>query len=579
VLQGRCTRTWLGDTGLITPHVSVDESGLVTTTQDVVCINYGEKTHAMPTQSGDMCLGFCFTQMAAVPPPVVPPVAAVGAAGAAPPIAPDVQAALAVCGVTAAATRTRIIDNEGFASLEDLSVLENDKDVDEMAKRLAARTLADGRVNLGMVQIKRIQALAWWTHDQIKHGQALVAADFDVAALNSAMERKRVEKERESGDVAVEDLAKFDPDDFDVHEDAFPGLLAQTCGVMGEPIHCVVRPQVAPDHFVDAAEERMFQLPMHGPSFEDDNRTVFRKLKSFLIDAPGWAWIERFDATENGRGAFWAWADHCNGQGELSKRTALAKSRIKNLHCKNERSMSFEKCAEHLMKAFAALDKDEDESCSDRQKVEKLLQGVMTSDTELMGSKAVIAQTCPRDFAGACAYFSQQVSRLHGGAQLENQRSRRRQISEAHSDRGRGRGRGRGRARLGGRGGGRFGRGTGRGGRGDRTTVINGVDVSDPTRQFNEQEWAALEHNGGRAHVVQARERMSHSGRGRGRGDGGRGCGRGHQQRNASAVNTEQQAAPQDVQSQAGSNNQNNQGRGERGGRNGCGFGRNACRG
>jgi len=257
----------------------------------------------------------------------------------------------------------------------------------------------------------------------------------------------------------------------------------------------------------------------------------------------------------------------------------LAKSRIENLRHKNERSMSFEKCAEHLTKAFTTLDEDEDESHSDRQKVEKLLQGVMTSDTELMGSEAVIAQIHPRDFAGACAYFSQQVSRLHGGAQLENQRSRRCQISEVCSDRGRGRGRGRGRARLGGRGGGRFGRGTGRGGRGDRTTMINGVDVSDPTRQFNDQEWAALEHNGGGAHVVQARERMLHSGRGRGRGDGGRGCGRGHQQRNASAVNAEQQAAPQDVQSQAGSDNQNNQGRGERGGRNGRGFGRNACRG
>ena len=35
--------------------------------------------------------------------------------------------------------------------------------------------------------------------------------------------------------------------------------------------------------FVDDFEERIFQMPINGPDFDSDNRTVHRKLKAFLI--------------------------------------------------------------------------------------------------------------------------------------------------------------------------------------------------------------------------------------------------------------------------------------------------------
>ena len=43
-------------------------------------------------------------------------------------------------------------------------------------------------------------------------------------------------------------------------------------------------------------------------------------------------------------------------------------------------------------------------------------------------------------------------------------------------------------------------------------TVINSIDVSDPTQSFTAQEWEALRHNGGQAYVMQARECMSSQG-------------------------------------------------------------------
>ncbi len=84
---------------------------------------------------------------------------------------------------------------------------------------------------------------------------------------------------------------------------------------------------------------------------------------------------------ENGRAAFWAWFNHYNGQGELSKQTSLAKSRVESLHYKNEQRMSFEKYTELLTKCFTTLDKDPDERVSERQKVERLLKGINTPNT------------------------------------------------------------------------------------------------------------------------------------------------------------------------------------------------------
>ena len=83
--------------------------------------------------------------------------------------------------------------------------------------------------------------------------------------------------------------------------------------------------------------------------------------------------------------------------------------------------MSFKSYTELLTKCFSNLDKDIYERLLDIQKVNALLKGIKTQDMELSASKAVISQQYPRDLATACAYFSKEVARLHGGAQLEKQ--------------------------------------------------------------------------------------------------------------------------------------------------------------
>ena len=166
----------------------------------------------------------------------------------------DVQAVLTVCSI-GPIDSARIATNEYFVNLDDLGVMKGDKDVLEMAKRMATRAANAGRVLLGTVQIKCLQALVWWARDHQRRGLALVAADFNVAVMNATMTLTSIEKERSSTDASIKDLIKFDPDDFEMHEDAFLNLLAQTSGAVKELIWYIARERVAPAAFVDEREE------------------------------------------------------------------------------------------------------------------------------------------------------------------------------------------------------------------------------------------------------------------------------------------------------------------------------------
>ena len=111
-------------------------------------------------------------------------------------MAEEVHAVLETCGVVAGAMHEdNIITREGFTQLADFGVLENDMDVSEMVKRMASQTVADGRVLLGTVVVKRLQTLVWWVRDHQKRGLPLVAADFDIEAMNEAAQMKVLSRE------------------------------------------------------------------------------------------------------------------------------------------------------------------------------------------------------------------------------------------------------------------------------------------------------------------------------------------------------------------------------------------------
>ncbi len=172
-----------------------------------------------------------------------------------------------------------------------------------------------------------------------------------------------------------------------------------------------------------------------------------------------------------------------------------------------------------MTKAFSILEKDPNQAYLECGKVEKLLVVIQSSDVEVVAQKSVIASQFPSSFMGACTYFSEQVSHLHGGAQLESCNYKNCNVSAmyGHGDRGSRCDSGcrcfGGHGRFRGHGGGSHSGGHGRCGS-SNSTMINGMDVLDPTHTFMEEEREQLTWNGGHQYVTQAHERINGHGGG-----------------------------------------------------------------
>jgi hypothetical protein len=96
--------------------------------------------------------------------------------------------------------------------------------------------------NYGTVAIKQIQGLVFWIKDHRFRGLPITAEAFAVEEMENAMTNKEYPKEMaQATKPLVKDLGKFNPDDFEMHEDAFVNLLASSFGVSGEPLCYVVR--------------------------------------------------------------------------------------------------------------------------------------------------------------------------------------------------------------------------------------------------------------------------------------------------------------------------------------------------
>ena len=170
----------------------------------------------------------------------------------------------------------------------------------------------------------------------------------------------------------------------------------------------------------------------------------------------------------------------------------------------------------------------------DKQKVNKLIERIQSTDTKLLAAVEVIQEKHPRDFAAAANTIGAKISLLYKTIQSKKTQQgnnyKRRQISGIDSNKSYRNNQG-GRSS---RGGGGRGHGSPRSAgnnnahHGDKT-MINGVDVSDPTRTFTSNEMERLGVNG-RLFIFDSRNRMNNRG-GNGCGHGGRGG-----QRNVSAT-------------------------------------------
>ena len=508
----------------------------------------------------------------------VPDVAAVAAAN-------PIHGVLQVCGVNAVASRNVFIETEGLDSMEAFALLSGDADVTEMAKRMSSRTVATGRVILGTMHIKRIQALVFWVKDHTKRGLPVIPEMWNAVEMAKAMDRKEADINFEKIDVDLIDPGKCQTDfGWDAWQIAFMNKLSATMGAAKVPLAYVVRQDADAGYvFEDDDEERMYQMPLTGENFKRDNKLVYNMLKAACVKTDAWTWIQDYDKSASGRRAWLALVNHYDGTGELNKRLERAKEEMSRLHYKDEKSYPFERYVTKLKENFFILAKDKDEALTGKQKVEKMMNGLRSTDTSIIAARTVIYHQYRDDFNGATTFLSGLIANIHSAAQFDygNRYSgKKRYVSALDSRDGRGGGRGRfrrGDGRSGDRGG-RGGRGDGRGrggrdtGRGGQPVRLNGIDVTDPNRSFSPQEWDRL--GNARSFVINQRNYVNNRPTGR---DGGRGGRYGNYggQRDAQTRTT---SATQSTTAETNANDDTTQVSAltERGSQNGRGFGRGA---
>jgi hypothetical protein len=176
---------------------------------------------------------------------------------------------------------------------------------------------------------------------------------------------------------------------------------------------------------------------------------------------------------------------------------------------------------------------DNDQGLSDAQKVKKMLAGIVSTNQEIISLKTVVRTNHPNDFDSASTLMATQIALLFPSAENEHRTNKRKISVVTQNVPNQGRGHGRGRNQAGGNRGGGNGRGGGGGNARNRNPplLLNGVDVSDPMRNFTSDEWKRLRESGFLSWLIDRRSAMANrrSGHHGGRGNfpGGRGGGRG----------------------------------------------------
>ena len=266
------------------------------------------------------------------------------------------------CGVTNAAHRATLIEIEGLDSIAAFTSMSGNVDITEMVKRMASQpSVASGRVILGTMQIKKLQALVYWVKDYDRRGMQASPELWTVDEMSKAMERKESEYNYGKIDVDIIDPGKCQTDfGWDNWQIAFINKLNATMGAAKVPVDYIVRPKWDSEDelFLEDDELCRYQMPLTGENFKRDNKLVYQMLKSAYIKSDAWTWIQSFDRTSDGRKAWLALVAHYDGTGELNKRVERAKEELARLHYKDEKIFLFEKYFTKLKENFFVLEKD-----------------------------------------------------------------------------------------------------------------------------------------------------------------------------------------------------------------------------
>ena len=294
-------------------------------------------------------------------------------ADAAPPVPPnEMDEALQMIGFDNAQVRERL-RNEGFETFDDLKSMK-EKDIRDLADSYTRRTIGDGRFIFGVRRIRYLIGIVHWVQDfgRVSGTPSLVEFGGDAgvfrAALDVAFDRAEVSKiEKDQSDTVSKaaDSGKFkDERKWPEWEPSFVNYTSTILGVTGVPLSYVLRENEETDYdgtFESFNERTIACSLLTGPSFQADSRKVHQLLKSFLQTETAEQWIKPIAKKQSGCLDMKALRDHYSGEGNTSRRIAVAERIRDTLHYKNERAMQFSAFLDKLQKMFNIFEEGNEE--------------------------------------------------------------------------------------------------------------------------------------------------------------------------------------------------------------------------
>lgn len=422
---------------------------------------------------------------------------------------------LHICGLRDIDAQTRLIDFEGIDEVEDLANY-TDTEIDQMADRNSKRTPTAQRVQFGLKRTKYLKAVCFWVRKNVREGNISDVRMLNPVLIADLIQEMTAQKAKSDGDSKLYYPDSFVPTDYKNWIKKVENYLDSRTGKSGVPLSYVIRPQDAnPAEAPDEYTRVLWAASFFTPQYRDDNREVYHLFKDLLTKTEGATWFEKVKDGD-GRAAHLLLKEHYVGEAHDMRRAAAANAKLETLFWKSEASFSFEKYLTRLSEAFKELE-DADQPLYEAQKVNHLLKGIQNDDIQIQTTIGIVRQHFLSNFEEASLALSRAVSSRFANVEANKQKRKIGAVESRNTSNHGGRGRGRGRGRT------TSGRGGGREGNRNMRVHMNGVDVTDVSRNFTSDEWDKLRACGGHTYVNQRRDFLS----GRSRGDRGGGRGRG----------------------------------------------------
>jgi hypothetical protein len=264
--------------------------------------------------------------------------------------------------------------------------------VQQMTENLSRQAVNRGGAYIGMSATTKIKALIWWVQDARAQGNAVDPNNWDEAALDDARKRMHLEKQgRDREDDIVDAPKRLDPSKWVESYLSFINFLRGQISADGKrTLDSVVRKDPPVGWMPTSREDRLkYNAPMTGHFFSQDNQKVYHITKQWTLNSAAFAWVRPFDNVEDGRGPVAAMQEHYDGPGETAKKLAKSEAELKNIHYRNEQSMTFENYVNKLNAIFFVFAEAHQPLTPD-QKVKHLCDKMTTSNTRLETLMTVI---------------------------------------------------------------------------------------------------------------------------------------------------------------------------------------------